>query len=316
MGILSRIVKRTGTDWEGWHLFGHHVSTPVPDTRVFDPLGSMSITPDALDRVLAHFCSLAQPLSLDRFVDSIGVRNALPASFFIVSFDDGYLDNRETALPILAKHDVPATLFATTGFIEGSVAPVERVLADYVRGTDHVILEVDEAKLEWRTDTVQEKNECYQKIRGMTRPLADADRRRVLESLRPACDLSGDRDYGFMDPVQLRDWERFRGMSVGCHSHSHPVLTGLSTRACSLEIKQSLLLLNEWLDGPIRHFSYPYGEWSPTVARIVRGADLRSGSTTSPRRLLSGVNAMALPRMEIRSSWADSAVELSNVITA
>jgi peptidoglycan/xylan/chitin deacetylase (PgdA/CDA1 family) len=316
MGILGRILKRPGTDWKGWHLFGHRVSTRVPDTAGFDPLGSLSITPDALDRVLAHFCSLAQPISLDRFVESVGVRNALPSSFFIVSFDDGFLDNSETAWPILAKHDVPATLFATTGFIEGSVAPVERVLADFVRGTDYVILENGDSRVEWRTDTVQEKNRCYQEIRGLTRPLADAERRRVLESLRPRCDPNGDRDYGFMSPAQLRDWTRNRGLSVGSHSHSHPVLTGLSARECLIEIDQSLSLLDQWLGGPVRHFSYPYGEWSPKVAGIVRGADLRSGSTTSPKQLLHGVDVMALPRMEIQSSWAELPDELVMVTKA
>lgn len=314
MGILRRNLKRNGPRWEGWHLFCHRVSVRTSDGSGFEPLESLTISPDVLDRVLSEFCSMAEPLSLDHVVDSIGARKALPSSFFVVSFDDGYLDNSETALPILVKHRVPATLFATTGFIEGTVPPVERALADYLLHTDHVTLQISDSKREWHTETTQTKDACYQELRGMTRPLPHGDRCRIIESLRPRCQMVSDREYGFMDRDQLREWEGSQGLSVGCHSHSHPVLTGLSRRECSQDIHKSLSLLEEWLDEPIRHFSYPYGEWSPAVAHIVRGADFRSGSTTRPDRLLRGADVMALPRLEVRSSWVDTADGLSNVM--
>ncbi len=57
-----------------------------------------------------------------------------------ITFDDGYEDNHRYALPILAARGVPATLFVTTGFLDGVDDVIARfsgawgVSADHLRG--------------------------------------------------------------------------------------------------------------------------------------------------------------------------------------
>jgi len=79
--------------------------TTVP-TAVFAEqmslLGELGYTPVSLDAVLSHYLDGAP----------------LPARAVLLTFDDGYRDNLENALPILRRHGYPAVLFVPIGFLD------------------------------------------------------------------------------------------------------------------------------------------------------------------------------------------------------
>jgi peptidoglycan/xylan/chitin deacetylase (PgdA/CDA1 family) len=81
--------------------------TTVP-VRVFeeqmDLLGELGYVPVSLEAVLGHYLR-GEPL---------------PASAVLITFDDGYRDNLENALPILRRHGFPAVLFVPVGFLDDS----------------------------------------------------------------------------------------------------------------------------------------------------------------------------------------------------
>ena len=97
-------------------LMFHHVR-PWRE-RAFAPNRLLEITPEFLDRALA----IAVELGFDLVpLDEVPLRLRRPGRpFAAITFDDGYRDTAEHALPVLRRHRAPFTVFVTTRFADGA----------------------------------------------------------------------------------------------------------------------------------------------------------------------------------------------------
>ena len=80
-----------------------------------DPWG-LAVSPERFAEQLDLMCRRMYPMSLGAFA-SARVAGALPRNAIAVTFDDGYVDNLHTALPLLSRYGVPATVFLATGYL-------------------------------------------------------------------------------------------------------------------------------------------------------------------------------------------------------
>jgi len=82
-----------------------HDSTVTVPTAAFEEqmaqLGELGYTVVGLDAVLDQYLEV----------------RPLPPRAVLITFDDGYRDNLENALPVLQRHGYPAVLFAPVGFV-------------------------------------------------------------------------------------------------------------------------------------------------------------------------------------------------------
>jgi peptidoglycan/xylan/chitin deacetylase (PgdA/CDA1 family) len=79
----------------------------------------LTVTPERFEDQIATLKSGWQVVNLAEAIatlESGGPR----APTAVVTFDDGYLDNLVNALPVLRRHQVPATIFVTARFSDGS----------------------------------------------------------------------------------------------------------------------------------------------------------------------------------------------------
>jgi peptidoglycan/xylan/chitin deacetylase (PgdA/CDA1 family) len=102
-GGLSRVLEPRITV-----LLYHRVTDAVRD--------NLSVGIEQFDRQMALIRRHCQVLSLDEVLDaSVIPRSRRP--LVCVTFDDGYRDNHDIAVPILMRHQVPAAFFVATGMI-------------------------------------------------------------------------------------------------------------------------------------------------------------------------------------------------------
>jgi peptidoglycan/xylan/chitin deacetylase (PgdA/CDA1 family) len=81
--------------------------------------GFSSATPTQFDEHIRWLKDHCEIIRLDEvFGRSHDSGRARSAPAVAITFDDGYEDNYVHALPILIRHDVPASFFVTTGFVD------------------------------------------------------------------------------------------------------------------------------------------------------------------------------------------------------
>ncbi|MFF7450808.1 MULTISPECIES: polysaccharide deacetylase family protein [unclassified Streptomyces] len=96
-------------------LMYHAISTdPGEATR------ELSVTPEAFARQMEIIAESGHtPLTTARLAASWRSGKPLPDRPVLITFDDGYEGVHRHALPALAKHGFPATLFVSTGWLRG-----------------------------------------------------------------------------------------------------------------------------------------------------------------------------------------------------
>lgn len=95
----------------------------VADLSFIDPrLDDWNVAPAMLDRQIAAIKCCADIVPLDKILSRCQADPALDRPAVALTFDDGYANFYTQVLPILKRHDVPATVFVVTSLI-GSKEP-------------------------------------------------------------------------------------------------------------------------------------------------------------------------------------------------
>lgn len=204
-----------------------------------------------------------------------------------VTFDDGYRDFADHALPVLRALDVPATLFVTTGYPDRTLLHVSLVVEDLVRSRPVLRL---------RTPDGPRTVECHDRVDAATQV-----NRIIWEAgLDTATEILGDYREEWVDHgltwEQLHEIARDPLTTIGGHTTSHPFLPTLDPQACAAEVDGNRRRLRAELGVPVEHFAYPFGRHSDTVVQAVRRAGYTAAVTTEPRDVATHDARHLLPR--------------------
>jgi peptidoglycan/xylan/chitin deacetylase (PgdA/CDA1 family) len=255
---LGALVRRVGA-WRGLLILNFHQVANDEDALI-DP-SLWSATQEQLDEQLRF---------LRRNVEVVGPEALAggPAdrAQVMLTFDDGYRDNHDLALPVLTDHGVPAVFFVTSGFLDQPSLPwwgeLDAMLAATTRptlrlGDTELGLDGGRAPLEWLRTTYE------------TTP--PGDKQAFLDDVAAALDV--ERPRGAPETVWMT-WDMVRalrdaGMAIGGHTATHPRLSDLDADAQAAEVVGGLDRLEAELGRRPTLFSYPYGGRDAFDARTV-----------------------------------------------
>jgi len=212
----------------------------------------------------------------------------LPPNPVLVTFDDGYRDNAEVALPILQKHGVSAVFFVTTQYVTDRRLFWWDRASLLMKRTQREVLELTypvKRRIEVGTDE-------RSRAKGLKNALAPVkahfglDVRRYLDELEAATGVA----FGRAEETKLADqhvmsWDQVRslrdgGMAVQSHTRSHRILGTLDEAALADELGGAREELMAQLKSDVFAVAYPVGRGlacAPTARMAIRKAGYELG---------------------------------------
>lgn len=208
----------------------------------------------------------------------------------IITFDDGYLDTYENAVPVLEELGLKATFFVigrTTRNGELSWLHAVDEILDTVPTPRCASVFQKAARSFFAYPGAVSKDELCRDLLRYFDEHPRSDRTRFLHEVRAALHGESPRKQRFLDASHITALHK-RGFEIGCHSMEHDPMAQLSDAELLADIRQCKEVLAEILGRPPRIFCYPIGSFDGRVINALAREGFACAVTTIP-----GLNDMS-----------------------
>lgn len=264
-----------------------HRVLPPEDTRAAGANPTYTVSADEFAACLVFFARWYSVVDLAT-VERAAAGGKLPACPLLITFDDGWQDNVEYALPLLAAHGMPAVLFVATGHVGSKVGFwQERIF--------------DAAKRAGASDSA---------ANAEVTALAAASPERRASILDTLADANLPRQMA--DAEELAQMQA-SGIAIGGHGHSHTPLTDVQDAAAELATCRSILK-EAGLGGRLPALSFPHGRCDQDLIRRAQqegfGLCFTSEPCLTPPDQLTDPRGIGRVSVELRHLRGQGGVDL------
>lgn len=268
------------------------------------------VTPETFAMHMAFVQQKLRPLSLAQFRQHMESGAPFPDRACLVTFDDGWVDNHDYALPILREFGIPAVVFVATDYI-GSDRPfwqeylgyllyqvANRSIGESILHSHGILLPSTRNQVVFRAAMAATVNRfrerSYEDIEELIGVLT-----RLLDSA--GCDHRVD------GPDQFMTWQQLctlavTGIEIASHSVTHRLLTRLDATTVGTEFAMSRAALRKNLGLETCALAYPGGQHDDRTRRLASDAGYRLGFTTRPGTTAVDTDPLMIPRVNIHES--------------
>ncbi len=270
----------------------YHRVLPRPDPLFPNELDAVRF--EAQMRLLAcafRFLPLSEAVSALR-------KGNLPARSACITFDDGYADNAEIALPILRRLGIPATFFVATGFLNGGRMWNDTVI-EAIRAAPGTALDLESIGLGMHDlSGVAQRQAAIPALLGKLKYLPMEERLTMVDQVRNAAGGMLPQHL-MMTDAQVRELHA-AGMEIGGHTVHHPILARLDEAQARDEIADGRATLESIIRAPVTLFAYPNGkpdqDYQAAHVRIARKLQFTAAVSTAWGAAGSATDPYQLPR--------------------
>lgn len=209
-----------------------------------------------------------------------------------ITFDDGYADNLLEAARLLRRYETPATFFIATGYI----------------GQQREFWWDELSRIVYESDRPAgaTRDEIHERYYRMLQPMDHTERRAFLDRLARefGVDLTMRETHRPLDTAELQKLAAHAELfEIGAHTVTHPLLAAQTPDVQEAEVRGSKQWLEDFLNRPVKTFSYPYGgrdtHYNAQSVASVRKAGFVRACTTCCRAVGRSDAPQELPRINV-----------------
>jgi peptidoglycan/xylan/chitin deacetylase (PgdA/CDA1 family) len=290
----------------------HHVR-PRRDLA-FQPNHHLEITPEFLTTTLTHLRKLdVEIVTLDEMHRRLDA-GEFGRRFACFTFDDGYRDNRDFALPVMRAFEAPFTVYVASDFAEGKGRLWWVALERVVAATETIDIAFEDETLRLDTGSTGAKQAAFVRLHDKLRALPnDASVTHMMDDL---CTRYG-VDQDAISRELCLSWDELKPfaddplVTIGAHTITHGNLARQGGATAMHEMTISRSTIEAALQRPVQHFAYPYGDRSAAGTRefaLARAAGFKTAVTTRPGMIFpeNAAHLTALPRISLNGNYQDA----------
>ncbi|HZO04338.1 MAG TPA: polysaccharide deacetylase family protein [Burkholderiales bacterium] len=273
-------------------VLAYHRVLPAPDPML---QGVPSV--EEFERRMRWVASNFDVMPLGEAVRALRA-DRLPKRALSITFDDGYADNHDLALPVLRQIGLPATFFIATGFLDGGYM-FNDVVIEALRQAQGPHFDLSD--LGYGRLPVATENERRQAAAAILQQLKyEMPRRRHAVAIEIATRAKAVVPSRLMMTNKEVKALYDAGMEIGAHTVTHPILARMSLDRVRQELTDGRQQLEQITGAPVRLFAYPNGrpgrDYRREHAALARDLGFEAAVTTAWGAARPGDDFYQIPR--------------------
>jgi len=266
------------------------------------------VSPAFFEQVVRYLKKRYQIVPLKRMVSRLKAGGSIPTDWIVLTFDDGYKDNMEIALPVLKNYAATGTFYITFDVLAGKKIFFYDRIQYLIDNTplETVIIDINGKKCHFKITNQVQKDEAVIRMVLAIRGEKQDFQEEFIKGLQKKCMIALEQELFsiYLDSDDIHTLSS-TGMEIGSHTISHPNLLTLSHSELFDEIQNSRRSLEKLAGREISAFSYPYGKrnaFNRKVKAQVKDSGYSSSVTTLYGFVYSETDSYELPRIGVRES--------------
>lgn len=283
----------------------HGICQGMGDERVLD--WSLHLPQDIFRRVCAFLASNYQVIPLRELIACLEAGEKPPPNAVVLTFDDGYASNFHLAFPVLREFHLPATIFVTTGFLDGTeMLWFQRVdLALGRTSKPHLDWKFEHGKERLPLGTREQRRHALTRLLTALKCLPDVDFLGEIDRLERTLGVQEPTLADLPVPMRPMTWDQARDMAasslieIGGHTHTHPILARCDSASMRGEIVTCRDRITTELGAPATDFCYPNGgsaDYTAETLSILAETGFKAACTMENGRVQADTPLLELPR--------------------